>query len=237
VTGGWDVERLLADQIRYYDDRAPIYEDLWFRRGAYDLGPGFARGWFRETAAVERAVDALDASGSVMELAAGTGLWTRRLAPRSRRYVALDSSSTALALNRERCPCDHVEWVEGDAFAHATDERFDLVFLGFFLSHVPPDRFDALWAKLARWLRPGGEVFVVDDRSGPDRPYSGDAAPDGPPFAYRRTLPGGRGYTIVKVFYSPEQLTERVGSLGWRARFTGTGRHFLYGAARPRTPR
>ena len=64
-----ELERLLADQVRYYDDRAAEYEDLWYRRGRHDLGlEGNAR-WFEETAIIEVAVDALDASGSVLELA------------------------------------------------------------------------------------------------------------------------------------------------------------------------
>ena len=31
------VERVLAEQRRYYRERAPEYEDWWFRRGAYAL--------------------------------------------------------------------------------------------------------------------------------------------------------------------------------------------------------
>ena len=54
-------DRLVAEQIRYYDDRASEYEDLWFRRGRYDMGQDFNEGWFRETALVEAAVDAFDA--------------------------------------------------------------------------------------------------------------------------------------------------------------------------------
>jgi demethylmenaquinone methyltransferase/2-methoxy-6-polyprenyl-1,4-benzoquinol methylase len=94
-----DADRLVAEQIRYYDDRASEYEDLWFRRGRYDMGSEFNEGWFRETALVEAAVDAFDAGGSVLELACGSGIWTRRLAPRARRLVAVDSSSSMIELN------------------------------------------------------------------------------------------------------------------------------------------
>ena len=104
-----EADRLVAEQIRYYDDRASEYEDLWFRRGRYDMGPDFNDGWFRETALVEAAVDAFDASGSVLELACGSGIWTRRLAPRARRLVAVDSSSSMIELNRGRFGAANVD--------------------------------------------------------------------------------------------------------------------------------
>ena len=34
-----DVDRILQEQARYYEDRAPEYDDVWYRRGRYDLGP------------------------------------------------------------------------------------------------------------------------------------------------------------------------------------------------------
>jgi len=111
-----DVEPLLAEQIQYYDDRAPEYEDLWFRRGKHDLGPAFNEHWFRETGIVESAVDDIVTEGSVLEAACGSGLWTRRLAPHASRYVALDSSPHMLDLNRERYGTTHVEYVLADVF-------------------------------------------------------------------------------------------------------------------------
>ena len=34
------VDRLLADQRRYYRERAPEYDDWWFRRAGYALDTG-----------------------------------------------------------------------------------------------------------------------------------------------------------------------------------------------------
>jgi demethylmenaquinone methyltransferase/2-methoxy-6-polyprenyl-1,4-benzoquinol methylase len=229
-----DVEPLLAEQIQYYDDRAPEHEDLWFRRGRHDLGPEFNERWFRETAIVESAVDEAAPKGSVLEIGCGSGLWTRRLAPKASRYVGLDSSPRMLDLNRQRYGAPHVEYVLADAFGWTATERFDLIFLGFFVSHIPPELWERWWGRVANWLEPDGIAFIVDDAAGPDRPYSGDAVEDGPPHAHRRRLGGGREYTIVKVFYSPEELSERLDDVGWRAELAGTGEHLLFGSARPR---
>jgi SAM-dependent methyltransferase len=222
---------LLAEQIRYYDDRAAEYEDLWFRRGAHDLGEDFNERWFRETAIVESAVDDIEPQGSVLEIGCGSGLWTRRLAPKASRYVALDSSPRMLDLNRERYGAAHMEYVHADAFEWRTRDRFDLVFLGFFVSHVPPELWESWWQRLATWLNPNGFAFIVDDAAGPNRPYSGDVVEDRPPHAHRRRLGGGRRYMIVKVFYSPEELTERLESVGWRGEFASSGEHLLFGSA------
>jgi SAM-dependent methyltransferase len=229
-----DVAPLLAEQIRYYDDRAPEYEDLWFRRGRHDLGQEFNERWFRETGIVESAVDQIATNGSVLEIACGSGLWTRRLVPKAARYVGLDSSPRMLELNRARYGAPHVEYVLADAFEWDTAERFDLVFFGFFVSHVPPDLWESWWERVATWLKPDGIAFIVDDAAGPNRPYSGDVVEDEPPHAHRRRLSGGREYTIVKVFYSPEELTTRLADVGWHAEIASSGEHFLFGSARPR---
>ena len=40
---------------------------------------------------------------------------------------------------------------------------FDAVFFGFFLSHVPPSRFEPFWSVVEGLLAPDGRVFFVDE--------------------------------------------------------------------------
>jgi demethylmenaquinone methyltransferase/2-methoxy-6-polyprenyl-1,4-benzoquinol methylase len=224
-------EDLIEEQIRYYEDRAPAYEDYWFRRGDYVLGPERDEAWFRETAAVEAAVDAFDLSGSVLELACGSGIWTRRIAPRARRLVAVDSSPAMLELNRERFGRPSVAYVHADLFAWDTAERFDAALAGFFVSHVPAERWTAFWGRLTRWLRPGAGVFLVDESVGRDRPAS-DVPVVAGAHPQRRTL-GERTYTIVKRYWTPQELTAELAALGWSADLRASGPRLWYGVARP----
>jgi demethylmenaquinone methyltransferase/2-methoxy-6-polyprenyl-1,4-benzoquinol methylase len=224
-------EDLIGEQIRYYDDRAPEYEDYWFRRGAYALGPDQDEAWFRETAVVEAAVDAFDLSGSVLELACGSGIWTRRIAPRARRLVAVDSSPAMLELNRERLGRASVMYVRADLFAWEPRERFDAALAGFFVSHIPAERWMAFWARLAGWLRPGAGVFLVDESVGRDRPAT-DVVVTGGSHPQRRTL-GERTYTIVKRYWTPDELTGALAELGWSAELHASGRRLWYGIATP----
>jgi demethylmenaquinone methyltransferase/2-methoxy-6-polyprenyl-1,4-benzoquinol methylase len=230
-----EVERILQEQARYYEHRAPEYDDVWFRRGPYDLGPEGNRRWFEETARLEAAVDALDASGVVLELACGTGIFTRRLAPRARRLIAIDAAASTLQINRGRVADPNIEYVHGDLFDWRPPEgvRFDLIFFGFLISHIPPDRFEEFWRLLSRWLAPDGRIFFCDDMAGAEaRPSNpGESVEDGPDFAHRRRLLDGREYTIVKVFHRPDGLTAALASLGWSADIRTTGPEFFYGVA------
>ena len=230
-----EVEQILQDQSRYYEDRAPEYDDVWYRRGIYDLGPEGNVRWFEETACLEAAVDDLDLTGVVLELAAGTGLFTRHLAPRAERLIALDAAASALAINRERVADPRVEYAHGDLFTWEPPEgaRFDVIFFAFLISHVLPERFDEFWDRLAGWLAPGGRVFFCDDIAGAEtrRSNAGEAVDDGPDFAHRRRLTDGREYTIVKVFYRPDQLTGALAELGWSADIRTTGAEFFFGVA------
>jgi demethylmenaquinone methyltransferase/2-methoxy-6-polyprenyl-1,4-benzoquinol methylase len=226
----WNDAELLEEQMRYYEARAPIYDQLYLRQGRYVVDDAaWTENWHKETAELERFVGGLDASGDVLELAPGTGLWTRFLAPRSRRFVGVDASPNMLERNRHRHDAD-VEFVRADLFGWDQDERFDLIFAGFFLSHVPPDLWVPFWSKVARWLAPGGTLAFVDDSWGPDRPRSSDRVEDGPDHAHIRRLDDG-AYTIVKRFFRPAELEAAFVEAGLTAEVDSTGEHFLFGTA------
>jgi SAM-dependent methyltransferase len=233
-TGG-DVDRILLEQARYYEDRAPEYEDVWYRRGAYDLGPEGNRHWYEEAAWLEAVVEGLGETGVVLELACGTGIFTRFLAPIASRLIAVDAAAPALAINRERFADAGVEHVHADLFRWEPPDgvRFDLIFFSFLLSHIPPVRFQEFWDRLARWLAPDGRVFFCDDAPGVEsrRSNPGRDALDGPAFAHRRRLNDGREYTIVKVLHDPNELTVSLAELGWEADVRQSGEEFYYGIA------
>lgn len=228
-------EWILDQQARYYEDRAAEYDDVWFRRGRYDLGPEGNARWFEETARLEAAVDAFHATGNVLELAAGTGLFTERLATTAGALTALDAAAAVLVENRERVRDPSVTYIHADLFSWEPQfgERFDVIFSSFLISHIPPSRFEAFWARLERWLAPGGRVFFCDDvAGGEDRPSNhGEDAEDGPDFAHRRMLHSGQEYTIVKIFYEPSRLEDELAALGWKAEIGTTGGEFFYGTA------
>jgi demethylmenaquinone methyltransferase/2-methoxy-6-polyprenyl-1,4-benzoquinol methylase len=232
------IQDVLQEQSRYYEARAPEYDDVWFRRGRYDLGPAGNARWFAETARLEAAVDDAVPSGEVLELACGTGLFTRRLARHAERLTALDASAAALAINAARVGDPTVRYQQADIFGWEppTHRRYDHIFFGFFLSHVPPHMLDGLWERLSRWLAPDGRVSFCDDAPGVDGRASnpGMSVDDGPGWAHRRQLHDGREFTIVKVCHAPETLAAWLAERGWHADVRTTGREFIFGTAAPR---
>src|ERR1700733_2115679 len=97
-------DTLLAEQSDYYRQRAPEYEDWWFRRGRYDGGEEANARWAAEAWALESALDRFGPRGKVLELACGTGIWTRRLAAAATHLTAVDGSAPMLEQNRAPPP-------------------------------------------------------------------------------------------------------------------------------------
>lgn len=227
-----DERELLDEQLAYYRARASEYDQWFLRQGRYDRGPEHRAEWLREVAIIEAALLPVVNQKEVLELACGTGLWTQHLAQASARTVALDASPEVIALNRERVRSPNVEHRVADIFAWQPDATFDVVFFSFWLSHVPPQRFDTFWATVRRALKPNGCAFFVD--SLPEQSSTArDHAPIDRSGVVRRKLNDGREFRIVKLFYEPGALEERMSGLGWRGWMRSTGKFFTYGAVTP----
>lgn len=212
AAGGESVEELLGEQVAYYGAVAAEYEDhaLPFAGGA-------------ELAA---AVDAFRPTGSVLELACGPGTWTRQLLRHADEVTAVDASSKMLAIAAARVGEERVRFVSADLFHWQPDRRYDVVFFGFWLSHVPPERFASFWSLVAECLKPGGRVCFVDDgyRTATEL-IEGEQSS-----TIQRRLGDGTGYRIVKVPHRPADLERRLERIGWRIRVHPTSGPFFWGA-------
>ena len=216
--------RLLEEQQAYYRARAPEYDDWWFKRGRHERPPEVRRAWAAEVAALDAALDAFDPRGAVLELAAGTGLWTSRLVRSATSVTAVDASPEVLELNRDGIGGGApVEYVVADLFDWEPPRRYDVVFFSFWISHVPPGRFEDFWALVDRALAPGGRVHLIDNAP----PRDGNDAEGG---VSRRELADGRTWDIVKRYWAPDELRDRLAPLGWVADLCSTGRFFLHGS-------
>ena len=212
---------VLVEQKRYYAERASEYDDWWYRRGRYELEPGALARWRADAAEAEAALEAFAPGGKALELAAGTGIWTRKLVRLAGRVVAVDASAETLALNTP-----DAELVRADVFDWEPGERFDLVFFSFWLSHVPEERFDEFWSLVRAALLPGGGVFLVDSGAG-DPAHTGTDQAHG---EETRSLSDGRTFRIVKRRWTPDELGERVRPLGFELDLHESANgHFLYG--------
>lgn len=218
-------DELLAAQRAYYDLRAPDYANPRAptdRRNRGLLG----------TEVVRETIAGFAPTGDVLELACGSGAFTRVLADHATSLTCVDGSPQMLTLNREIVADPDITYIEADLFSWSPPRRFDLVFFGFWLSHVPPSRFDQFWDLVDGCLRPGARAcFVDEDERGAVNEAShhrGDM-----PTA-ERTLSDGRSFTIVKVFWNPTELETRLVGIGWTATVRPLGETCLAGTATPR---
>lgn len=209
-----DLDALLTEQVAYYRARAGEYD------ATYPLdGESETRRRLRS------ALEALAPLGRVLELACGTGQWTVELARLASSVTAVDASPEALEVCRRRIRADAVSLVEADLFRWRPEERYDLVFFSAWLSHVPPQRFDAFWELIADCLAPGGRVFVIDEL--PAVAELESEAPGEPAPTVHRRLTTGDRFRAVKVLYDPHELRGRLAALGWDAEVHAVDRRFF----------
>ncbi|MEU0600559.1 class I SAM-dependent methyltransferase [Streptomyces sp. NPDC006393] len=197
-----DDDALLAEQMAYYRAASAEYDRPYAE--------------LEELQRLLTVVDELPVSGDVLELACGTGQWTRKLAARARSVTGVDAAAEVLAIARTRTPFPHVQFRQADLFEWQPSRRYDTVFFAFWLSHVPPRRWSDFWNAVAALLAPGGKAIFIDD--GPAAAASEKGVVDEPVPTVLRQLDDGTRYRIVKVFRDAQRLADDLTALKWVAR-------------------
>jgi SAM-dependent methyltransferase len=138
--------------------------------------------------------------------------------------TAIDASPEMLEINRATVADSRVRYEQQDLFTWQPEREYDLVFVGFWLSHVPPDLLEPFLDRICRAVRPGGHLVLIDQcddlRDGP--------VPDREGIYERRRVADGRAFTIVKVYYHPGMLARWVTRAGFDARAHRFGDSFYY---------
>jgi 2-polyprenyl-3-methyl-5-hydroxy-6-metoxy-1,4-benzoquinol methylase len=213
-TDGEELDRLLDEQRAYYRALAEDYLHQML-----DL-PGGAE--------LTQALDAFQPTGSVLEFACGPGVWTGQLLRHATDVTALDASPEMLAIAAARVTSERVRFLQADLFTWRADRRYDVVFIGFWLSHVPAERFASFWSLVADCLKPAGRVFFADDAyRTPDELIEGPSSS-----TIRRQTPDGSAYRLVKVPHQPADLERQLRQLGWDIKVTSAAGPVYWGAGR-----
>jgi len=153
---------------------------------------------------------------TVLEVACGTGWWTRFIAPVATAVLAIDAAAETLAIARARVEAPHVAFEVGDAYALPRGRAaFSAAFAGFWFSHVPRARQAEFLRGLNAALAPGAKVILLDNRyvEGSSTPIAErDAAGD---TWQSRRLDDGSTHRVLKNFPGEAGLRALVaGGLG-----------------------
>lgn len=214
-----DVDELLVEQLAYYRARAPEYS----KTATLDL-PVHELTSAREV--LLAALEDFRPAGAVLELACGPGTWTAELLRYADTVTSVDAAPEMLELAAAKTNSARVRFLRADLFAWEPDRRYDVVFFGFWLSHVPLERFEAFWSLVDRCLTPGGRVAFADDAyRTPDELIEGERSS-----VVCRHLSDGTAFRAVKVPHTPASLEERLLRLGWEFNVRNVGGPFFWGA-------
>jgi demethylmenaquinone methyltransferase/2-methoxy-6-polyprenyl-1,4-benzoquinol methylase len=163
--------------------------------------------------AIERWLPSLLSGETVLEVACGTGHWTRCIAPVAASVLAIDSAPETLRIARHRVTGNAVRFEVGDAYALPRNAvGFTAAFAGFWFSHVPVDRRLEFLHGLGAALRPGARVVLLDNRfvEGNSTPIS--EQDDAGNTYQRRTLGDGSTHRVLKNYPSEDELHALVDS-------------------------
>lgn len=155
-----DTEARIAELEHYYELRAPEYEALYYRRDPVRRA---------ELAAAGTKMNGVLGGCRVLEVACGTGYWTRIVSPVAQEIVAIDVSSEMLALAAQKeYPSGNVRFCRADAYRLDTvPGSFDAGLVNFWISHVPRVKLNGFLRTLHEKVGEGAHVFMMDNLNTP----------------------------------------------------------------------
>lgn len=207
-----------ASLRNYYAARAGEYDRI------YELPDRQA-----DLRALEQWLPPLFAGTRLLEVACGTGYWTRFFAPVAAELVAIDCAPETLQIARARVQADNVRFQLGDAYAVPRDlGHFDAAFAGFWFSHVQRHRQREFLEGLSGVLAAGARVvlldnFFVEGKSSPiaERDSHGNSYQS-------RKLTDGSIHRVLKNFPDEGELLQLVSGIGHAAAFRRFGYYWVF---------
>jgi SAM-dependent methyltransferase len=154
----------------YFEDLYSRTPDPWdFRTSPYE----------RDKYAATLATLPRGRYGAALEVGCSIGVFTRLLAARCDRLLALDASPSALAeARRANADLAHVDFAEAVLPGGFPDGRYDLIVLSEVLYYFAEDDLRRVAAQCRAALAPDGQMVLCHWLGETDYPLPGDAAAD-----------------------------------------------------------
>ena len=197
----------MSELIEYYQERAGEYDAIYAKPERQ-----------ADLARLHEMLPRLVEGRRVLEIAAGTGYWTRTLATSATTITATDLNREPLEVARTRQygPAQ-VTFQTADAYAlDQVPGDFDAVFIGFFWSHILRQDVPRFLAGLRSRLAPNATMIALDNRYVPGSSTPISRTTEAGDTYQERTLNDGRTYEILKNFPTEAQFRADVATnLTW----------------------
>jgi ubiquinone/menaquinone biosynthesis C-methylase UbiE len=198
---------MTGDQtVEYYRKRAGEYDQIYFRDEPARQA---------ELAALYAISRRVLAGRCVIDLACGTGFWTKILSEMAVSITGLDINKTVMDLARDKrylCP---VSFVRGDVYALPfAPGAFDGLAATFLLSHLKRQEMAWFGETAGRLVAPKTPAFACDNN--PPSEILSELIWDNERInSYRkRRLANGEEYLILKNYFTADELADRLGRWG-----------------------
>jgi len=191
-----------TELVEYYRRRAGEYEAIYARPERQS-----------DLLLLKKKLAELLKHARVLEVACGTGYWTRVICEAASSVTATDLAEEPMHIARAKSyPKNNVAFVAADAYAlPAGLGSFDAALAVFWWSHVPRQRIAEFLGSLHARLEPGARVLLLDNLY-----VAGNSTPvvetdvDGNTYQLRALADGSR-FRVLKNYPSKEELRKVLG--------------------------
>jgi trans-aconitate methyltransferase len=131
-----------------------VHAEAYAGNSLYDFDNAILMHWYPR-----RVLTSSPGARSLLELGLGHGHTVEIFSTHFDRHVILDGSAAVIDNFRAKHPGCRAEIIETYFENFSTDERFDVIVMGFVLEHVADP--SAILKRFKRFLSPGGKLFIA----------------------------------------------------------------------------
>ncbi len=192
--------------IEYYRKRAGEYDKIYFRDDAVRQA---------ELSDLYQISQERLHQKTVLDIACGTGFWTRIVSETTQEIIGLDiNRQTLLEAHNKNYQCP-ISMVEADIYKlPIIPNRCDGLLATYIISHVRRQDHEALGQSLKKVLKPGSSAFICDNNlicETHNRVEWDDAKINS--YSHRH-LESGEEYVILKNYFEEAELADIFGRWG-----------------------
>jgi demethylmenaquinone methyltransferase/2-methoxy-6-polyprenyl-1,4-benzoquinol methylase len=180
----------------YYTKRALEYENIYLKPERQE--------YIKES---KKILKKYFANKNVLEIACGTGFWTKTISEVAKNILAIDINNEVLEIAKFKKYSCKVDFIQDDSYKlNKIKENHDSLFAGFWFSHIPKSKIKKFLDIIHKKLDEKALIIFMDNIyvEGNNTPISRFDT-EGNSYQIRK-LKDNSQYEIIKNFYTENEL-------------------------------